>query len=377
MNITLHLTNRCNLACKYCYVDKEYPSDMTLNVAKQAIDMGVMSSKDQVGISFFGGEPLLKKELIKEIVSYCEEISSAKNIKFKFNLTTNGILLDAAFAIYAKEKKISMAISHDGIKEAHNINRMDRAGNGSFDKVDSNSTMLLKHHPYASVILVITPNTVTHLYKSILYLFNKGFRYLLVSFDYGAKWDEKSMELLESQYKRLSTLYYQKSMANHKFYLEPFETKIASYIDNQSFNACRCTLGKGQISIAPDGSIYPCTQLINDPLLLMGNAHTGITKDISYLKDKGPKEETCNQCVIKNRCTYDCSCINKQTTGDINKVSPVLCIHEQMIIMIADKLANQLYKAKNEAFINKHYNNLYSFISVFEDRAKEGRFRIY
>ena len=368
MNITLHLTNRCNLACKYCYVDKKYPADMPLDVAKQAIDMGIMSSKSQMGISFFGGEPLLKKELIKDIVSYCEEVSFKKNIKFKFNLTINGILLNETFAIYAKEKKINIAISHDGIKEAHNSNRMDIAGNGSFDKVDSNCTMLLKHHPYASVILVITPNTVTHLYKSIVYLFNKGFRYLLVSFDYGAKWDEKSMKMLESQYKSLSTLYYQKSIANHKFYLEPFETKIASYIDNQSFNMCRCTLGKSQISIAPDGNIYPCTQLINDPNLLMGNTEAKSIRDISYLKDKGSKEAPCNQCVIKNRCVYDCSCINKQSTGDINKTSPALCMHEQMVIRLADELASKLYKVENEAFINKHYNNLYSFISVFEDQ---------
>ncbi len=371
MNITLHLTNRCNLACKYCYVDKKYPTDMTLDIAKQAIDMGVLSSKDQMGISFFGGEPLIKKELIKEIVAYCEQIAEKKEIIFKYNLTTNGILLDEPFVFYAKEKKISIAISHDGIKEAHNTNRMDAGGNGSFDKVDDNCEVLLKHQPYASVILVITPNTVGSLYKGIVHLFNKGFRDLLVSFDYGAKWDEKSMKGLENQYNRLSTLYYQKSIENHKFYLEPFETKMASYIDNQRFKATRCILGKNQVSIAPDGNIYPCTQFINDPILLMGNTSVGISRDISYLKDKEPKEEACTQCVIRDRCIHNCSCINKQATGDINKVSPVLCMHEQMIIRIADELASRLYKAKNEAFINKHYNKLYSAISAFEDRTKE------
>ncbi len=78
----------------------------------------------------------------------------------------------------------------------------------------------------------------------------------------------------------------------------------------------------------------------------------------------------CHQCVLKDRCIYDCSCINKQATGNINKTPPILCMHEQMVIRIADELAAKLYRAKNEAFINKHYNKLYSFVSVFQDQYK-------
>lgn len=376
MNITLHLTNRCTLSCKYCYVDKKNPIDMPWDTAKKAIDMAVDMSSKKVGVSFFGGEPLLKKDLIKKIIAYCEEIKENTGIKFFHNLTTNGTLLDEDFLLYAKKKRISIAISHDGIKESHDTNRVTKQKEGSFDIVDKNSELLLEYNPYAAVILVLNPNTVTNLYKSVNHLFNKGFKYIVLSMNYAAPWVEKSLKVLKNQYKKISKLYYDKSMANEKFYLAPFDYKIISHIDNKKFKNNQCDLGKSHLTITADGSIYPCTQLINDKNLLMGNVDTGITRTVFHLKEKKASEDACLECAIKDRCVHSCSCINKQARGDINKVSPVLCAHEQMIILITDELAAKLYKAKNQAFINKHYNELYPFTSVIEDNSKVNKEKI-
>jgi uncharacterized protein len=149
--------------------------------------------------------------------------------------------------------------------------------------------------------------------------------------------------------------------------MAPFENKIASYINSQKFKDSKCSLGENQVSIAPDGSMYACAQLIGDALFVMGHAQDGIIKDVSYLKDEKPSEEACTVCAFKDRCNNYCSCLNKQATGDINKISPVLCANERMVIVLADKLASKLYKEKNEVFINKHYNTLYPFTSVVED----------
>lgn len=371
MNITLHLTNRCNLSCKYCYVDKKNPQDMTWDTAKHAIDMAVKMSNEKTGVSFFGGEPLLRKDLIKKIISYCEAIKQNSHIKFYHNFTTNGTLLDEEFLVYAKQKRISIAISYDGIKESHDTNRVNKQQKGSFDIVDKKSELLLKYNPYAAVISVLNPNTVENLYKSVVHLFNKGFKYIILSMNYGADWDEKSFKILKNQYKKLSKLYYEKSMANEKFYLAPFDYKILSHIDNKKFKNNQCDLGRSHLSITPDGNIYPCTQLINDKKLLMGNVETGIKNTVFHLKDKKQSEQACLECAIRDRCVHSCSCINKQATGDINKISPVLCAHEQMIVLITDELAGKLYKAKNETFINKHYNALYPFTSVIEDFSKK------
>lgn len=371
MNITLHLTNRCNLKCTYCYVDKHHLEEMTWDTAKQAIDRVVKCSQGRIGISFFGGEPLLKKELIQEVITYCEKLEKHTAIKFSYNLTTNGILLDEAFLRYASEKRISLAISHDGIKACHDACRVDENQKGSFERVNQKTELLLKYHPYAAAIMVLNPSTVVYFYEGMVHLFDKGFKYILSSFNYGAEWDKKSLKLLEAQYKLLSKLYYEKSMANEKFYMAVFDNKIGAYIDNQKFKDSKCILGKSHISIAPDGSIYPCTQFVGDNAFLMGHAQTGVIRDVSYLHDEEPYEEACLICSIKDRCSHYCSCLNKQGTGDINKISPVLCAHERMVTIVADTLAKKLYKAKNEIFINKHYNALYPFASVIEDKLGE------
>lgn len=370
MNISLHLTNRCNFSCKYCYVNKENPIDMSWDTAKKAIDMAVKMSSTKTGISFFGGEPLLRKDLIKEIVTYCEEIHQKTNIKFYYNMTSNGTLLDEDFLIYARQKRISIALSHDGIREAHDANRVTKNQKGSFDMVDEKCELLLKYNPYASVIMVLNPNTAEYVYKSVVHLFNKGFKYIIMSMNYGAAWDDKALKVLKNQYKKLSKLYYEKSMANEKFFLAPFDYKILSHVDNEKFKSSPCSLGKSHLTITADGSIYPCTQLINDENLLMGHVESGITRTAFY-EDKEASKKPCLECAIKDRCNHTCSCINKQASGDIYKISPVLCAHEKMIIFITDALAAKLYKAKNKTFLNKHYNELYPFTSVIEDLLKK------
>jgi len=113
MHLKLHLTEDCNIRCKYCYIDHK-PKTMSKETAFAAIDLALQSDQKYPGVAFFGGEPLLCKELIKEMVGYAKE--KEPNRKLMFKLATNGLLLDEQFLSFAKENGIFIALIWRALK---------------------------------------------------------------------------------------------------------------------------------------------------------------------------------------------------------------------------------------------------------------------
>jgi uncharacterized protein len=150
--------------------------------------------------------------------------------------------------------------------------------------------------------------------------------------------------------------------------------KIASHIFPKQCQQERCELGLRQISVAPDGTLYPCTQFAangGDPAFAIGHATTGIdyaARDRIYALNVEEKPG-CDTCAIRARCNHHCGCLNRQATGNIRTVSPVLCAHERIVLPIADALAARLFKRRSPMFLQKHYNELYPLVSLVEDTA--------
>ncbi len=378
MHLTFHLTSRCNLRCRYCYANPSEDTDMTFDTVKSAISLSLKSLADKpsdqsLGIIFFGGEPLLKLNLIKQTTAHCKDIQQKTGQTFHFKITTNGTLLDEEFMTNPKTSDILIALSHDGIREAHDTNRVDSQNKGTFDRLDPVIDVLLKHHPYAPVMKVTTPNTVPYFAESVEYLYNRGFKYLICSLDYSSDWTEKDMASLAKQYKKLSNWYYRETVKEEKFYFSPFEVKISSHIYPGSCKAERCELGQTQISIAPDGKIYPCVQFVGDSEFCIGNVTDGIDESVKKRLYELNREEkdTCRECAIRERCNHYCGCLNRQATGRIDTVSPTQCAHERLIMPIADKLSEKLYSKRAPMFIQKHYNDLFPLVSLVEDTSKQ------
>jgi uncharacterized protein len=377
MHLTLHLTARCNLNCRYCYAAPHQGGEMSLEVAQRAIAIGIQdnqrrNSDQSLGVIFFGGEPLLRREFIHEIVRYCLGLESTTGQSFYFKITTNGLLLDEAFLTDPETAPIFVAISHDGVKRAHDAQRVDSAGHGSFDRLTTVIPLLLKHKPYAPVLIVVTPDTLPYYAESIDYLFNQGFHYLISSLDYGAEWHVASVKELRRQYENLADWYYEKTRQEKKFYFSPFEVKIASHVFPGSCMRDRCELGLRQISVTPNGRFYPCVQFANDGsdrIYAIGDVNNGIDEEARQrLYDRNREEKKiCAACAIRERCNHFCGCLNKQATGSIEKVSPMLCAHERTIMPIVDRLAAKLYKKRDPLFIQKHYNELFPLLSLVED----------
>ena len=379
MHLTLHLTARCNMRCRYCYAAPHEGGDMTFETARAAVALAVDTMQREhpgqsVGVIFFGGEPLLKRDLIAQIVNHCRRIEADTGQLFHYKITTSGLLLDEEFLTDPDTAEIFVALSHDGVQAAHDANRVDAGGNGSFERLEPVVDLLLRHKPYAPVMLVVTPETARYYAESVKFLFDKGFRYLICSLDYGADWDEEDMAELKRQYQALADWYYRETLNEEKFYFSPFEVKISSHIHPGSCKAERCELGRTQISVAPNGRLYPCVQFVGDgtdTTYSVGHVGTGIDEEARtrLYEWNAEEKQSCTSCAIRGRCNHYCGCLNKQATGRIDLVSPVLCAHERTVLPVADRLAAKLYKKKDPLFIQKHYNDMFPLLSLVEDTA--------
>ena len=229
------------------------------------------------------------------------------------------------------------------------------------------------HAIVRGAITAVNPDTVAYYAASVEYLYALGFRYLICSMNYAAEWDRATLSELKRQYTRMASFCYEHTAAEDKFYLSPFDVKISSHVHNKTYCHERCELGQRQLSIAPDGGIYPCVQFVGDAAFQIGDVYHGIDKDARgalYARNEAAKPG-CDVCSIQQRCNRYCACLNKQATGNMDVVSEVLCAHERIILPIADRVATRLYKKRSPLFIQKHYNDFYPLVSLAEDRASE------
>jgi uncharacterized protein len=375
MHFTLHLTSACNMRCSYCYSPPHAGPSMSSETGRKAMDMGVRVSGGSCGIVFFGGEPLLHKELIQELVEYGRDRERKQAGQFHFKLTTNGLLLDEEFLSYSLHEDVLIAMSFDGVREAHDRHRRLSNGAASFDELYPRLKMLLAVRPYASVLMVINPETAQYLCESVAFLLDEGCRYVLVSLNHAAEWQESDFRVLSRQYEKLGELYVKWTEAGRKFYLSPFEVKLSSHINQHCYRKERCELAQRQISVDPEGNLYPCVQFTKAgprSNWCIGHVDGGIDEVsrqrvyAASMIDKQP----CAQCAIRERCNHTCGCLNWQTTGTVTQVSPILCRHEQTLVPVADQVGRELYRKRNPLFLHKHYNAAYPVLSVLEDAIK-------
>jgi uncharacterized protein len=373
MHLTLHLTQACNMRCSYCYAPPHNGEGMSEEVARKALALGSRTSNgSSFGVVFFGGEPLLMKDRIKAIVAHAREMERYQAGRFHFKITTNGVLLDKAFLEFAVRHHVMIGMSFDGIREAHDRHRRFPDGSGTFDLLDKKLRMLLEAKPYASVLMVVNPDTAKHLSESVAYLVDLSCRYLIVSLNYDAGWQPRHFRDLRREYKKLGKLYVKWTQAGRKFYLSPFEVKLSSHINRHCFQKERCELAQRQISVDPQGYLYPCVQFPQagpDSRWCIGHVDTGIEEAARIrIRETSQREKPeCEGCAIRERCNNTCGCLNWQTTGDINRISPVLCEHERMLVPIVDRVGKVLYRRRDPLFLHKHYNAAYPVLSLLED----------
>ena len=346
---------------------------MTQKTAFKSIDFIADKYPINTGIIFFGGEPLLKKDLIRETIAYCKAKEKSQEAYFHYKVTTNGILLDESFLEYANSVNLQVAMSIDGVGKAHDRFRVFPDGKPTFEIIADKIDLLLKHQPYAKALMTVNPETVCYFSDSVEYLVGRGFKYIIVSLNYAGAWNDDHIKEIKKQYQKIAKLYEKWILQEKKFYFSPFEMKLASHISQDNMECYQCDFAQKQIAIAHDGTIYPCVQFVQDGVsnrsYSIGSITTGIEKEMQKKLYVDSKEQTalCSECDYNARCNNKCSCLNWQTTGTLNQISPVVCETERVLIPIVDAMGERLYKKGAAMFIQKHYNAVYPIISMIED----------
>ena len=365
MNLTLHLTNRCNLACTYCFITPG-KLRMMADTAKRAVDFAAAKGSP-TGILFYGGEPLLEREVIHQTVAHAEQIRKKTGHPFFYKITTNGILLDEDFLKFAKSVNLAIGFSHDG--SAQDDCRFFPDGSPSSSVLADKIPLLLRYQPYAIGMSVLDASVVHKAADMVKFLRRSGFRYITLNLNYDAFWTQSDFKVLAREYEKLAKLYYNWTLDEQKFYLSPFDQKILSHVKGAAYNIDRRKMSQNQPSVSPDGTIFPGSRYVDDFAFAIGDVWAGINeKKQAFFNEKGAVPlDVCKTCTIQSRCNYAFDMLARRGDEFTIDIKPVQCAHEKLLTPIADKLAENLYRQGSALFMHKHYNEMFPFLSALED----------
>lgn len=293
----------------------------------------------------FVAEAIKNEEAILSVI--CTLVENAGDTLL-YRMVTTGVGLDPHFLAYATEHHIAVTFVWNG------------------ESTLISAKTLLRFQPHAAVVLTVTPETLAQFADNVKTLYALGFRYLYTHIDPGAPWEASHLPQLKRQYRALASFYRDKSRREEKLFFSPFDTKIADCIQKRSV---QCVLGQQNISITPNGKLYPCSALCEEAFCIGDLTHGIDDKKRKQLQNLNNKEATeCVGCAIHNRCVHHCACINRLATGSITRPSPFQCAHERILVPIVDSLAERLYHERNALFMQKQYNTLYPTLSLAEEK---------
>jgi uncharacterized protein len=362
MELTLVLTHACNLGCPYCYMGEKFGRRMPREIGDKSLAWGFsqLHAGEEIQLGYFGGEPLMAFDLLQYFHGQAQKLAAEKSVKLVGAMTTNATLLTEERMQWMAANGVVVAVSLDGIKEAHDATRPFVGGKSSHDAVLKGLKIALKHAPLTEVICVIDPANVKHMFASTKFILEQGVRVLSLSMNYSAAWDEASMAVYEEQMQLVGNLFEERFAGGSDIYIASIDGKIVGRL-KQGLKECdRCAFGVGEVAVAPSGNLYPCERLVGedkDPRFQIGHIDRGIDKaKIAGINQRRTTlDPVCAACEIKDRCMNTCGCSNFMSSGDEAQPGAALCVAEQINAKVADRVARNLFWAGNPVFLRKFY----------------------
>lgn len=342
----LHIAHDCNLACKYCFAGEgEYCGDrslMSFEVGKQAFDFLIANSgtRKNLEVDFFGGEPLMNFEVVKQLVAYAREQEKIHNKNFRFTLTTNGVLLDEEVMDFANKEMYNVVLSLDGRKETNDRMRVSRNGKGSYDLIVPKFKEMVKRRGDKEYYI---RGTYTHyntdFTKDVLHMADLGFTKLamepvVASPDAPYALKEEDLPILFDQYEKLATemIRREKNGKGFTFFHYMIDLEGGPCIAKR---IAGCGVGTEYVAVTPWGDLYPCHQFVGDENYLLGNVFDGITNEEVRSRFKMCNIYTrpqCNDCFARLYCSGGCSANSYHATGKIEGIYELGCeLHRKRV----------------------------------------------
>ncbi len=336
--LCLHISHDCNLRCRYCFADEgAYHSVrevMSLETAKAAVDflMRESGSRKVLEIDFFGGEPLMNFDVLKETVAYGKQEAAKRGKKILFTTTTNGLLLDDDAIAFLNEEMENVVLSLDGRKEVHDAVRKTVNGKGSFDAVIAHIKKFVRargdKHYY--VRGTFTAKNLDFA-KDVLFLADSGFDSISLEpvvtdlADLAIR--EEHLPRIEAEYEALADEYIRREAEGKGFLFFHFSIDLEGGPCLQK-RVSACGAGNEYLSVVPNGDLYPCHQFANDAPFRMGSVFEGTIDPV--LREKFATSclftrKGCEDCFAKFLCSGGCSANNYHFMGDIDTPYPISC----------------------------------------------------
>ena len=287
--LCLHIAHDCNLACKYCFAEEgEYHGRralMSFEVGKKALDFLVANSGNRVNleVDFFGGEPLMNWDVVKQLVAYGRSLEKPNNKKFRFTLTTNGVLLNDEVMEFVNKEMSNVVLSLDGRKEVNDRMRPFRTGKGSYDLIVPKFQKLAESRNQTNYYIrgTFTRNNLDFS-EDVKHFADLGFKQMSIEPVVGPEEDpysirEQDLPQIMEEYDKLALEYidrYKKGNGFNFFHFMIDLTQGPCVYKRLS----GCGSGTEYLAVTPWGDFYPCHQFVGNEDFLMGNVDEGIIK---------------------------------------------------------------------------------------------------
>ena len=341
--LCLHIAHDCNLACKYCFAEEgEYHGRralMSFEVGKKALDFLIANSGNRrnLEVDFFGGEPLMNWQVVKDLVAYGREQEKIHDKNFRFTITTNGVLLNDEIQEFVNKEMDNVVLSLDGRQEVNDHMRPFRNGKGSYELIVPKFQKLAESREQQKYYVRGTfTRENLDFSKDVLHFADLGFEQISIEPVVGEDTDFYSI-----QKEHLPQIFEEYDILAKELIKREKEGRGVNFfhfmIDLDggpciSKRLSGCGSGTEYLAVTPWGDLYPCHQFVGDEDFLMGNVDDGITRpEIAeefrgcsvYSKDK------CKNCFAKFYCSGGCMANAYKFHGSIHNTYDVGCEMER------------------------------------------------
>ena len=337
--LCLHIAHDCNLACKYCFAEEgEYKGHrelMSYEVGKKALDFLIANSgnRKNLEVDFFGGEPLMNWQVVKDLVKYGREQEVLHNKKFRFTLTTNGVLLDDEVMEFANREMSNVVLSIDGRKEINDFMRPSRNGKGSYDLILPKFKKLADSRNQTNYYV---RGTFTHhnldFSEDVKHFADLGFKQISVEPVVSLPEEpyaitQEDLPILFKEYDKLAKLMldYKKQGKDFNFFHFMIDLTGGPCVAKRLSG---CGSGTEYLAVTPWGDLYPCHQFVGIPEFLMGNVDEGVVKPELREEFKHCSvysKEKCRDCFAKFYCSGGCAANSFKFHENINDAYDIGC----------------------------------------------------
>ena len=332
--LCLHVAHTCNLNCDYCFASQgKYHGDravMSFEVGKRALDFLIENSgtRRNLEVDFFGGEPLMNWDVVKQLVEYARSVEKQHNKNFRFTLTTNGVLIDDDVIDFANREMSNVVLSLDGRREIHDLKRVDHAGNGSYDRIVPKFQKMVESRGGANYYM---RGTFTHanpdFTKDVFHMLDLGFKELSMEPVVCAPNDPaaltaEDLEIVKEQYEILAKEMIKRGKEGRGF-------TFYHYMIDLTEGPCvykrisGCGSGTEYMAVTPWGDLYPCHQFVGEEEYKLGDIWNGVTNDglrEDFRSCNAYSREECKTCWAKLYCSGGCAANAYHASGSIRGI---------------------------------------------------------